>query len=84
MTDLIRIEYRDKNGDLYGNRSHSIVPRAGDFIQLNNIIYPIEEVFWIDEVVALVYGEEGIRVVVVIGKKTQRMPFKTTDNYGNR
>jgi hypothetical protein len=76
MSDLVSIEYQDKNGDVYESRSRLVVPRAGDFVQLSAAIYPVVEVIWVDE--------EGLRVVVVIGNKTKRVPFKSRpDNYGN-
>lgn len=74
MADLIRIEYRDKNGDLYESRSRYAIPRTGDFVQLRETIYPVMEVFWVDE--------QGLRVIVVIGSKTKRIPFRP-ENYGN-
>lgn len=74
MSDLIRIEYRDKNGDLYESRSRSVVPRAGDNVQLHSGIYPINSVTWVEE--------SGLLVVIEIGNKTKKIPYKP-ENYGN-
>ena len=74
MSDLIHIEYRDLNGDLYETRSRPAIPRVGDHIQFHSGIYPVASVTWVDET--------GLRVVVELGKKVKKTPFKI-ENYGN-
>lgn len=74
MSELIHIEYRDKNGDVYETCSRYFVPSTGSFIQLHSGIYPVMEVIWMEE--------RQQRVVVVIGNKTKKAKI-VTENYGN-
>jgi len=75
MSDLIRIEYRDKNGDFYDDRSRTVIPNVGDHVQLSSGVYLITAVTWVED-------NGPMRVVVEIGPKTKRAKY-VFSNLGN-